>query len=62
MVTHASSVGKAALVSLTRFKCAVCAYGASSRIAPERCPMCGGTAWHFESERTIRPSSARLRA
>jgi rubrerythrin len=36
------------VVALKRFRCATCAYGASSRMAPERCPMCGGTAWHFE--------------
>jgi rubrerythrin len=34
---------------LTRFSCAGCAYGATSRIAPERCPMCGGTVWECES-------------
>jgi rubredoxin len=37
-----------AVVALKRFRCASCAYGASSRMAPERCPMCGGTAWHVE--------------
>ena len=28
---------------LTRFRCACCTYGATSRLEPERCPMCGGT-------------------
>jgi len=37
-----------AVVVLKRFLCTSCAYGASSRMAPERCPMCGGTAWHLE--------------
>jgi rubrerythrin len=36
-------------VPLPRFTCVSCAYGASSRIAPERCPMCGGPGvWYFE--------------
>jgi rubredoxin len=30
---------------LSRYRCAHCGYGASCRSAPERCPMCGGTAW-----------------
>lgn len=53
----ASSTG--AQVALTRFKCARCAYGASSRIAPERCPMCGGTVWMMEKpdgRRSLTPS------
>jgi hypothetical protein len=41
------------------FRVAGCAYQASTRIAPERCPMCGGRAWHFESDRTIGPPSVR---
>ena len=28
-----------------QFRCTACGYGASCRIAPERCPMCGGRAW-----------------
>ena len=39
---------------LTRFSCASCSYGAASRIAPERCPMCGGTVWAFEAGSTRR--------
>ena len=36
-------------VPLTRFSCSCCGYGATSRMAPDRCPMCGGTVWEFES-------------
>jgi rubrerythrin len=54
MVTRSSLARRPVHVSLTRFKCAACAYRASSRIAPERCPMCGATAWHFESDRMSR--------
>jgi rubrerythrin len=30
---------------LPEFRCIGCGYGATCRIAPERCPMCGGTTW-----------------
>jgi rubrerythrin len=33
---------------LSRYRCTRCGYGASCRIAPERCPMCGGSVWDFE--------------
>jgi hypothetical protein len=33
---------------LLRFRCEGCGYGASSRSAPERCPMCGRLAWAEE--------------
>jgi rubrerythrin len=33
---------------LSRFRCAQCGYGASRRIAPERCPLCSGTVWEYE--------------
>jgi len=33
--------------SLQEFRCIGCGYGASRRIAPERCPMCSGTVWDF---------------
>lgn len=36
------------LAPLSRFRCQGCGYGASSRIAPERCPMCGGCTWSYE--------------
>jgi rubrerythrin len=32
---------------LGQFRCIGCGYGASCRIAPERCPMCGGQAWEY---------------
>jgi len=41
------------LVPLKRFQCATCSFGASSRIAPERCPMCGGAAWHLRDDRLL---------
>ena len=34
---------------LHRFRCDRCGYAASCRMAPERCPMCGGAAWNFET-------------
>jgi hypothetical protein len=30
---------------LSQFRCTGCGYGACCRIAPERCPMCGGSTW-----------------
>jgi rubrerythrin len=36
---------------LSEFRCAGCGYGASCQIAPERCPMCGGSAWDFVARR-----------
>jgi hypothetical protein len=33
---------------LSQFRCACCGYGASCKIAPERCPMCGGGTWEYE--------------
>lgn len=33
---------------LSRFRCTACAFGASCRAAPERCPMCGGSTWEYE--------------
>jgi rubredoxin len=32
-------------VQLQAFRCTTCGYGASCRLAPERCPMCSGTVW-----------------
>ena len=40
----------AAAERLSRFRCAGCGYGASCKIAPERCPMCGGGSWEYENE------------
>jgi len=34
---------------LPRFRCSTCGYGASRRIAPERCPMCGTSTWELDS-------------
>lgn len=31
--------------------CSRCGYGVSVRIAPERCPMCGGSAWDASGKR-----------
>src|SRR5207248_9524395 len=36
------------LVMLQAFRCANCGYGATSRHAPARCPMCSGKAWSIE--------------
>jgi rubrerythrin len=33
---------------LSQFRCSDCSYGASRRIAPERCPICGASTWEFE--------------
>jgi rubrerythrin len=33
---------------VARFRCSGCGYGVSRSMAPERCPMCGGTVWDFE--------------
>ena len=38
---------------LIRFRCAGCGYGASRRMAPERCPMCSGTVWDYEARRPL---------
>lgn len=34
--------------ALSQFRCADCGYGASRRIAPDRCPMCSGTVWDYQ--------------
>jgi rubrerythrin len=31
--------------TLTEFRCTGCGYGASCRMAPEMCPMCGASTW-----------------
>jgi len=36
---------------LFRFRCSGCSYGASRSSAPERCPMCGGSTWEYDSWR-----------
>jgi hypothetical protein len=42
--THDQS-GKAPLIE---FRCTGCGYGASCRIAPERCPMCSASVWEYQ--------------
>jgi len=39
------------------FRCSDCGYGACARIAPERCPMCGGGVWELESRRSVEERS-----
>jgi hypothetical protein len=39
--------------TLFRFRCTTCAYGASCRAAPERCPMCGCSTWEYEGWRPV---------
>jgi hypothetical protein len=41
-------VPAAAAERLSQFRCVACGYGASCKIAPERCPMCGGGSWEYE--------------
>jgi rubrerythrin len=44
-----------------RFRCVKCSYGASRAVAPERCPMCGGSSWEFESWRPFSQLQVDLR-
>jgi rubrerythrin len=37
-------------LSQVDLRCAVCCYGVVVRIAPERCPMCGGSVWEHASQ------------
>ena len=43
--------GRSTVRPLLRFRCSGCGYGASSRGAPARCPMCGGREWDEEGWR-----------
>lgn len=46
---------------LFRFRCVGCGYGASCKIAPERCPMCTGQIWeHEERKRSGRGGEFRV--
>jgi hypothetical protein len=36
---------------ILRFRCVACTYGASRAMPPERCPICGGSAWEHETWR-----------
>jgi rubrerythrin len=47
---------EAARSALPQFACGGCAYVASRRTAPDRCPMCGGSVWDFEPWRPFRHS------
>jgi hypothetical protein len=40
---------RSSALPLQQFRCVGCGYGASSRSAPARCPMCGGVSWARES-------------
>jgi rubrerythrin len=45
----ADDPGEPAQLPLPRFRCEACGYGACCRMAPARCPMCGGSTWSFET-------------
>jgi rubredoxin len=47
---------------LREFRCAGCGYGASCRIAPERCPMCSGSVWDFVPNRVLGTVGVQLDA
>ena len=44
------------------FRCVKCSYGATRAMAPERCPMCGGSSWEFEDWRPFRELQVDLSA
>jgi rubredoxin len=52
---------KAGRTPIARFRCVGCSYGASRSAAPERCPICGGTVWEYESRRPF-PSADTTRS
>ena len=37
---------------LDRFRCVGCGYGASCKITPARCPMCGSKTWEYEDQQS----------
>jgi hypothetical protein len=37
-------------LSVVDLRCAFCGYGVVVRMAPERCPMCGGSVWEHASQ------------
>ena len=39
-------------LSMVDLRCAVCGYGVVVRIAPQQCPMCGGSVWEHASQPT----------
>jgi hypothetical protein len=54
----ARKMGGAQAVRLTRFLCASCGYGASARIAFERCPICSCCTWELEPWRPFKRAYA----
>lgn len=44
-----STMERAGSWPLSQFLCTACGYGASCRIAPDRCPMCGGHTWEHKT-------------
>ena len=38
---------------LFRFRCVGCGYGASCKVTPARCPMCGGKTWEYEDQQSL---------
>jgi hypothetical protein len=46
------------LFGMEASRCAACGYGASCRIAPDRCPMCGGHAWEHKAPRSAHEVAA----
>jgi rubredoxin len=50
----------AAAEQLSRFRCSGCGYGASCRLAPARCPMCGGGNWEEYGQRPRLPDLDRV--
>jgi rubrerythrin len=52
---------RATAEQLSAFRCTGCGYGASCRMAPERCPMCGGGTWEYDERRRLRDIDQPLR-
>jgi hypothetical protein len=50
----AGAGGRQALPGRVDRLCVRCGYGVAAGRAPDRCPMCGGTAWR---ERAVAPGS-----
>jgi hypothetical protein len=46
---------------LSSFLCSGCGYGARAKIAPERCPMCGGSTWEYAPWRPFSALEAERR-
>ena len=52
--------GRVSAHPLLRFRCSGCGYGASSRREPDRCPMCGISAWEAEGWKPFADISVEL--